>query len=440
VEQTLAQNPETDDRTYDFCRSPQRFLTDLALAESPIARFKVNDEPFAVVSSPELFHAVMAGNMEDFEKGPLVAIPRTSFGESIFTADRQAWIDQRTYIAPYFSRRRISDLSRLFAALVDRQIERWEGLPEGETVDVLAAVKRLSFDIVRIGLIGIEDPILAEDLRIAISKVDDVESIRVYYMAQRLPGFGTLVPKFSINEHLDRVAYAMADERLSGTTDSDDLVGAALRDPEFRKLAHDAQRKIVRDLMASMVTAGYVTAGETMFWALYLLARHPESQARARAEIRASSAGPDGRPDFRSLPYLAAVLNENLRLYPTAWFLGRMARRTVQVGDVTIPEGTRLVCSPFVLHRMPAYWPDPEVFRPERFLPGATRVTRAFQPFGIGIRACLGQAMIGMEMSTLVGAVLSRFDVELASAEPIALSAAFSLRPRGRVLFRLRRS
>lgn len=437
------------DRVFDFCRSPHRFLLDLALAESPIARFRINDEPFAVVSSPELVHAVMAGSLEDFEKGPLYDILRMTFGESVFTADGQVWRDQQAILAPHFSRGRIGRLAGMIGDLIDRQLARWERLPDGTAIDMLAETKQLAFDVVRTGLLGISNPALSAELREALDQIDRIDGLRLFYLSRRIPGIGEAVQKTALFDRLDKVLYAIVDERLESPARSDDLIGVLIRTPAFSDLPRDRQRKFVRDLIASMMTAGYVSTGEVMFWTLHLLALHPEIRARARAEIRSNVAAVDAgdtgsgqgdRSAYSSLPYLTAVLNESLRLYPPAWFIGRTARRSLELGTAHIPAGTRLVCSPFVLHRLPSFWPDPEVFRPERFLPGGAPVARAYMPYGAGSRACLGRSLAAMEMSALIGAILSRFEVQPVSLEPVSLAAAFSTRPREQVLIRLLRA
>lgn len=437
------------DRVFDFCRSPHRFLLDLALAEGPIARFRINDEPFAVVSSPDLVHAVMAGSLEDFEKGPLYDIPRTTFGESVFTADGQVWRDQQAIVAPYFSRSRIGRLAGLIDDLTDRQLARWERLPDGTAIDMMAETKQLAFDVVRTGLLGISNPALAAELRVALDRIDRLEGIRLFYLSRRFPGMGETIQKTALFDRLDRVLYTIADERLESPAQSDDLVGALIRAPAFGALPRDRQRKTVRDLIASMMTAGYVSTGEAMFWTLHLLSLHPEIQARARAEIRSTLAavnagdrdpGQAGRSAHGALPYLAAVLNESLRLYPPAWFIGRTARRDLALGTEHIPAGTRLVCSPFVLHRLSSLWPDPEVFQPERFLSGGAVVPRSYMPYGAGSRVCLGRSLAAMEMPALIGTILARFEVQPVSLEPVSLAAAFTTHPRERVLIRLRRS
>jgi len=126
-------------------------------------------------------------------------------------------------------------------------------------------------------------------------------------------------------------------------------------------------------------------------------------------------------------------------MYPPAWFIGRIPRKPIRLGAEEIPAGTRVITSPWVLHRMPALWPEPEEFRPGRFLPDAVVEPRNFIPFGSGMRACLGRSLALSEMSAFLSATLSRFDVRLWSEEPVSLAASFTLRPRQRVLFEVRR-
>jgi cytochrome P450 len=106
-----------DDQVFAFCRSPQRFLLDLALRENPIATFKINGEPFASLSSPELIHAVLTGSMEEFGKGLPYDLLGPVFGEGLFNIDGQAWIDRHDDVLPFFSRRRIGPLAGTVVSL-----------------------------------------------------------------------------------------------------------------------------------------------------------------------------------------------------------------------------------------------------------------------------------------------------------------------------------
>jgi cytochrome P450 len=86
---------------------------------------------------------------------------------------------------------------------------------------------------------------------------------------------------------------------------------------------------------------------------------------------------------------------------------------------------------------MTSIWPDPDAFRPERFLPGAVLAPRTYIPFGCGVRACLGRALASMEATAFIAATLARFDLQLVSDAPVTLTGAFSMQPREPVRFRL---
>ena len=426
-----------------FCQAPQQFLLDMALRE-PAARFRMNDETFLVLSDPTSVHAVLNGKPDDFEKGAMAEIPRTSWRDGIFTIDGSGWAEQHAMLAPLFARRRIRQLEPFIADRVTRLIETWAALPAGEPVDILSAANRLAFEVVAIGLVGVTDEALADGLFETLGELDRTESVRLNYLVKRLGadmqgGFGRS-PHAQAIERMDRLTAAVADERLARATLADDLLGAVMATAAFAELTPERKRAFLADQVATLLAAGYVTTGESIFWGLYLLAKHPAAQRRARAEVVANTAATSGAVPVDAPPFLEAAFNESQRLYPPVWFMGRVARRDVRVGDVDIAAGTRVICSPYVLHRMPALWPEADQYRPERFLPGASPAVapRSLIPFGVGMRACLGRGLALMEMSAIACMTLARFELELASDAPIALTGAFSTHPRERVMFRLK--
>jgi cytochrome P450 len=416
--------PAQPDLALDFCRSPQHFLLNLARAQGPAARFRLTNEFFAVLSDPEAVYAVLNGSPEDYEKGDLYEILRGAFGESVFTIDGGGWKEMRAVLTPLFSRQRMLALSPIIDELVARQIEKWGHLPADAPVDLLTVSKRLAFDVVSRGLLGVPPGPVSDELFEALSRIDRTESVRLYYLAKRVPGISTAFRGTPLLGAIDRVAYGIAESRLSNPGSTDDLIGGARASPFFAELSVTQRLTFVRDLVASMLTAGYVSSGEGIFWTFYLLALHPEAQAAVREDA--------GSPTWAT-----AVYQEALRLYPPAWFIGRIARKAVRVQFEEFTAGTRLVCSPFVLHRMSAIWPDPDAFRPERFLPGAVVTPKTYIPFGAGARACLGRLLATMEATAFVAATLACFDLQVVSGAPVSLTGAFSMQPREPVLFRL---
>jgi cytochrome P450 len=412
------------DSVFEFCRAPHSFLLNLALTQGPNARFQLNNETFAVLGDPNAIHAVFNGSVEDFEKGELYDIIEAGFGQSVFTVDGPQWTEFHEVLTPLFSRSRIDAMAPVVRSVVERHIEQWTRLIEtGKPIELLTSTKRLAFDVVAVGLIGIENETARDRLFAVLHRADRIEAVRLKYLGKRVPAIRSHFRRNPLAEEIDRVALAIAHERIEGASRTSepkgDLIGGALSSPLFLGVSEERKPRLVRDLVSSMLTAGYVTTGESLFWSLCLLARTPAAQERAQREIGASSSA-----------WVSAVISESLRLYPPAWFLGRIARRPVELGGMRFDAGTRLICSPYVLHRMPTLWPAPDEFRPERFLPGTAIVPRSYIPFGTGMRGCIGRALAMMELSTLVPAVVSRFRLRLADENPVTLAGTFSMQPR----------
>lgn len=435
--------PALPDRLMAFCQAPQTFLLDMALT-GPDARFRMNEETFLVLSDPTSIHAVLNGKLDEFEKGAVIEIPREFWRQGIITVEGAGWTEQHGMLAPLFTRRRIRQLEPVIAQIAARRIAGWAALPPGEPIDLLTDVNRFTFDVVAFGLLGIAEGEIADGLFATFSELDRIESVRLRYLAKRFSGAGQGGFRRSASElaieRLDRLTTAVADERLARTEQPDDLLGAVMATEAFQAYTPERQRIFLADQVATMLSAGYVTTGESIFWALYLLARHPAAQQRAREEILQTTSALIGEAPVDAPPFLAAAINEGHRLYPAVWFMGRVPLRDVRIGDIDIPAGTRVICSPYVLHRMPALWPEPEQYRPERFLPGASPpvTPRSLIPFGTGMRACLGRGLAQMEMAALACLLLARFEIELVSDAPITLAGAFTMHPRERVMFRLK--
>lgn len=435
---------ELPDRLMAFAQAPQDFLLGLALSGSE-PRFRINDETFHVLSDPTSMHAVLNGKLEDFEKGATAEIPRVSWRDGIITVEGEAWVEQHAMFAPLFTRRRVRQLEPLIRERVNSLMETWSGLPPDAPIDLLTVASRLAFDVVAIGLLGVTDTALADDLFQTLGDLERVETVRITYLVKRMRASAP-ASNYQRSAHsealdrMDRLSLAVADERLSRAEPSDDMLGGLMETEAFKAYGPERQRAFLADQVVTLLAAGFVTTGESMFWALYLLARHPRAQERAREEVLAQTRAANGTPPMDAPPFVAAALNESQRLYPPVWFMGRVARRDLVIGEIEIASGTRVLCSPYVLHRMPTLWPDSDQYRPERFLKGAEPpiAPRSLIAFGTGMRTCLGRGLALMEMSALVCMTLARFEIELVSDTPITLSAAYTMQPRDRVLFRLK--
>jgi cytochrome P450 len=203
-----------------------------------------------------------------------------------------------------------------------------------------------------------------------------------------------------------------------------------MRDVDTNEGMSDRQ---ARDEIVTIFFAGHETTAVTLSWAFYLLSQHPEIEERVRAEVEDVLNG--RRPAFADLPkfvYLQQVINEILRLYPAAYLFAREAVVDDQLDGYPIPATTLIFISPFVTHRDPKYWPDPERFDPDRFTPEqvASRPRHVYYPFGEGPHLCIGNNFALMEMQLILVMTLQRFRLGFVPNHPIVFKPEATLRPK----------
>jgi cytochrome P450 len=164
--------------------------------------------------------------------------------------------------------------------------------------------------------------------------------------------------------------------------------------------------KEIRADLITLVLAGHETTATTLAWVLDLLLHHPEALEKVRAEA-VDGAG----------AYTEAVINETLRLFPPAPITGRMTAGHYRLGDYTLEPGTRIVLLLDAVNRDPASYPEPDEFRPERFI-GARPQPYSWIPFGGGIKRCIGAAFAMRELTTVLHTLLREGRFEAVSKNP----------------------
>jgi cytochrome P450 len=179
--------------------------------------------------------------------------------------------------------------------------------------------------------------------------------------------------------------------------------------------------------------AGHETTAAAMTWAFYLLSENPEVEGRVRDELETMLHG--RAPTFADLPkltYTQQVITEVLRLYPPAYLFAREAVTEDVIDGYLIPPKTLIFITPFITHRDPKYWHDPETFDPHRFIAGqvASRPRHHYYPFGEGPHVCIGNNFALMEMQLILATTLQRFHLRLVPNHPIDFKPEATLRPK----------
>ncbi|MFI1481699.1 cytochrome P450 [Streptomyces sp. NPDC020747] len=404
------------------------------------------------VFSAEGVQQILASQAANFRKdNRFYEELRQSAGNGLLTAQDADYLRQRRLIQPLFTKRQVDGYAGAVTLEADGTVERWRDAPDG-VVDVVPEMDRLALRTVSRILFG-------ADVEAAVDVIHDNFPVVSEYVTRR--GYSPVNPPRSWPlpsnrraEAASRAVYAVCDriiaerraadataEPASATTASaggDDLLSLLSRASSEEDGSLDAAE--LRDQVLVFLVAGHETTATSMAFALHLLARHPQAQKRAHEEAdRLPSGRSPSAADLDELPYLSRVLKESMRLYPAAPVVGRRSVEAAEVDGHLIPAGADVLVLPWVTHRHPDLWDDPERFDPDRFTPEreAARHRYAWFPFGGGPRACIGQHFSMLESVLALATLLRSYELEALDTE-VPLTAGITLQATGPARVRLR--
>ncbi|CAM3716915.1 cytochrome P450 [Deinococcus frigens] len=232
---------------------------------------------------------------------------------------------------------------------------------------------------------------------------------------------------------LDEIVNRIVQERQATGAAGTDLLGLLLaaRDENGGGGLSDAE---LRDEVMTLFLAGHETTATLLTFLFLGLSRRPDIQAQVHAEVRAAlgNRAPEA-VDLPQMPLLNACIQETLRLYPPAWLVPRQATGPVTVAGVPLQEGSNVSVNIFLIQRNARFWPQPDAFRPERWL-GQTRAPGAFMPFGLGARMCIGNHLALLEAGVIAALVLRNSTLDVPGGGPTGLNADVTLGPDGPVM------
>ncbi len=395
---------------------------------APVARIGLGPllEYWVVTDAPFLQHILQHRARIYIRERRLMQLNRMGGPELLFNTDRwEEWLWRRRLMQPAFHRRELAGFSAIFVEEAHRLAHDWQ---EGARVDLEQAMKRLTMRIIGRAMFSTDVGATTDRLQESF----ELSSRLVFQRASSPLPLPHQVPT-PLNRRTkaairDRIAIlrSFVEQRLAAGPGPGDLL-----DMLIATHLEDGRRFSSDDLvweMSGIVFAGHETTALTMMWLFYLLARHPEVEAKMRAELDAALS--DRLPtlaDLEKMPYTDQVIQETLRLYPPVYVTLREADEDDTYEDFVIPKGTRMLLNIRGVQRSPAYWNHPDAFDPERFAPdsGEPRHKFAFIPFLEGPRKCLGDAFAFMEMRLIVPTILQRWRLRYAGAAPPVESPHF---------------
>ncbi|RKT19336.1 cytochrome P450 [Streptomyces sp. 1114.5] len=366
-----------------------------------VAAFRLGPRPTVLVTDPAAVQHVLGRHPDRYVKRSHRA--RMLVGDGVLSATGDPWKRQRRLLQSQFTGTGMRRYEQRIATAARRTAERWEHHRRtGETFDVAEEMRRFALDTVWRALTGLPlDDRTDRELR-------SVE--RVVAAMPKLPT-DTADARDAVAEDLARidvVAHAAIDAaRAGGPVEEPGLLRVLLEAgdqyPEYTD-------RLIRDELVTLLVAGHETTATTLTWLFLLLDEHPEAR----------TADPQ------------ALVSEALRLYPPAWLLPRHAVEDDVIAGHRVAAGTDVLVCPYLTHRDPALWTDPERFDPARFAPGADRPRQlgAYLPFGLGARACLGTQFALRETTALLELLLPMGPLEF-RAKPTGAAYSITVRPDG---------
>lgn len=424
-----------------FQSGPLSFLSRVFAEQGDVVQLRIGPRWVTIGRHPDFVEHVLVTNVKNFSKQTRgYRMLRKVLGTGLLTSEGELWRRQRRIAQPAFHKQRIASFADAMTRASHRMIDtRWDA---GRELDVSAEMMRVTLDIVSETLLGIESgeradivgwtmPVILEHVVYQIthplSPHEIVPTPRNLRYRKAMRALGGIVESI------------VAERRASGPKGQGDLLDMfmEMKDEETGASMNDRE---LRDEVMTMYLAGHETTANALGWTLYLLAQNPAWEALARAEVDRVLGGEPA--SFATLPkfdLVRRVIEESMRLYPPVWILGRNAVADDVVMGYRIPKGRLTFLSPYLTHRDPRFWPEPDRFDPDRFLPenARTRPKHAYIPFSTGQRKCIGDQFALMEAQLILATILQRARLSLVADHPVVPQTAITLRPEHGIRMRI---
>jgi cytochrome P450 len=422
-----------------FGRDELGFLTQTQRIFGDLVSYDLAGWPSVLVNRSDDIEKILVKDHQNFIKNRVIWRHVTAvFGKGLLTAEGELWQRNRRLAAPAFAGQQLQGYGPDIVALARSAAGGWKA---SEIRDMHAEMMALTLRIAAKAFMNSEVEQDIADMDHAVHDLT-VEIASRFKRPVVIPDWVPLPGHIRYRRAIatgERIIGRMIDERRAhGYHGRQDFLSRlmAAKDESEQGMS-DSQ---LRDETLTLLLAGHETTALALSWSFYLIGQDAESAQRLAAEVDEALGGRDATAeDLPRLKFTESVVLEAMRLYPPAWAIGRESTGPFQLGGYEFGAGTTIFISPWVLHRDPRHFEDPETFRPERWLDGlARRLPRfAYMPFGGGPRICIGQRFAMMEAILILATIVQHFGMEWQRDRPTTLFPSITLRPRDGVWVKL---
>lgn len=416
------------------------FLEKLRREHGNLVHFQLWRRPMVLINEPEIIRDVLVTNAAKFEKGVAGKFVRAFLGDSLLTSQGDSHRRQRRLVQPAFHRGRIREYAQAMIDGSSRFAAPWR---DGQTCDVAAEMAHLTLEV-------IGSTMFSSNVRDDTRAVGDALTTTMAQLGRlqnplmaMLIGILPVGRKFQqAQDELNAIILRIIRERRADPRDTGDLLSMLMLAEDADHPGEHLSDQEVRDQAMTIFLAGHETVAHALAWTWWLLAQHPEVEARLHAELRTVLGGrPPTVEDVPKLAWLDQVIRESMRLYPPAWCVGRMTIADHELAGCRIERGTVVLFSQWITHRDGRFFADPAAFRPERWTPEfrESLPKYVYLPFGAGPRTCIGEGFAWMELALVMANLAREWRFSLLPETRAEPQPRITLRPKGELLLRLHR-
>lgn len=393
-----------------------------------VVHFRMANQPYYYFFSPELIRELLVDHADDLIRHErAIEVFSLVYGDNVLTTEGDTWKRQRRILMPGFLPKKITGYVDLMTgAVADAMVTAFpEKGVAGNVLDVDSFTTVLTMDVI---------------LRVLFShKVSEAESQRAFEATRTLEHQG-MRELFWPKTPPDWFPYPGRKQKLQSKADLENLIGSQIQarraagEDQAEKTdylamllsAHDDEAQStsssptlstaeIRDNCMVIFAAGHDTTATVMTWWIGLMAHHPEVAGKVRQEV-AEVVG-DRNPtaeELSRMKWMNATIKEAMRLYPpTPNLFFRCPVRDIEIGGWHVPKGASINVPVWHVQHDARWFPEPESFRPQRFMPNAAEIPRgAYLPFGVGPRVCIGQHLATIEMALIATFLIRQFDLQ----------------------------
>ncbi|HFC12793.1 MAG TPA: cytochrome P450 [Anaerolineae bacterium] len=377
-------------------------------------------------------HIFQTNNRNYLKEHNLVKVLETGGDTILFTAEKEEWMWRRRLMQPAFHRKQIATFCDVIVEETEALLAGWQ---DNTLVDVDAAMKHLTMMVIGKTMFNVDMAGDSAELKAAYGRFSEFIINRTRHLIKPPLWIPTKANRQFVAGQavIQDALMTIIESRRHSAEPHNDLLDMLLA-AKLEDTGHTFTAEQLILEMSQIVFAGHETTAITLTWLLYLLAEHPDVEAKVQAELERVLAGRTPQmADLSQLTYLNQVIDETLRLYPAAYVTSRESIEADQLGEYTIKSRTSVIVNIYGIHHDPRYWENPEQFDPARFSAEKrkTQHKAAFIPFLIGPRKCIGEPLSRVEMQLILATLLQRFRFQMVAGTVVEPDAFFVLQPKG---------